>query len=106
MIEKLEISNSRCFTTHSVELHPTTLIVGRNNAGKSTIIEALRLIALVENRYKSLRFTPPPRWLEMSARTRGVAPSLSGYDINLDTLFHRYGDPPARLTATFARGDK
>ena len=31
-----------------------------------------------------------------------VAPSVEGIDVTFDTVFHRYNDPPAVITATFA----
>jgi predicted ATP-dependent endonuclease of OLD family len=65
MLTQLRLKNFRCFDDHTIPLRPTTIIVGRNNAGKSTIVEALRLVSLVENRYGALNFTSPPDWLDI-----------------------------------------
>jgi AAA15 family ATPase/GTPase len=46
MLTKIRLTNFRGFADHELPILPLTLIVGRNNAGKSTIIEALRFIAL------------------------------------------------------------
>jgi len=43
MLTRLEIENFRGFKKHEMPLNAVTLIVGRNNAGKSTVVEALRL---------------------------------------------------------------
>jgi energy-coupling factor transporter ATP-binding protein EcfA2 len=43
MYDLLEISNFRCFKELSMELKPITLIAGKNNTGKSSILEALFL---------------------------------------------------------------
>jgi AAA15 family ATPase/GTPase len=64
MLTKLRLQNFRCFKDHVVPLHPTTIIVGRNNAGKSTIVEALRLVSIIVNRYQFLNFSDVPDWLE------------------------------------------
>ena len=38
--KKIQLSNYRCFQSHAVELEPTSIVVGPNNAGKTTIAEA------------------------------------------------------------------
>jgi energy-coupling factor transporter ATP-binding protein EcfA2 len=82
-----------------------TVIVGRNNAGKSSIVDALRLISLVTRRYQNLNFAKAPNWLDIPRRHRGVTPSLRGVELNLETVFHRYSEPPASITAPFESGD-
>ncbi len=104
VITELSLTNFRCFEQHRVDLRPMTVIVGRNNAGKSTLVEALRLVSVVANRYRHLTFGTPPRWSDLPKRVRGVSPSLQGFDFNVDTVFHRYGDPPAAVRAGFASG--
>ena len=43
MLTFLKLENFRCFSNHEVVFSPLCLLVGQNNAGKSTIIDALRL---------------------------------------------------------------
>lgn len=105
MITKLHLQNFRGFESHTVPLHPTTIVVGRNNAGKSTIVESLRLVSLVTSRYRGLTFSNVPSWLDIPRIERGVAPSLKNTEITLTGVFHRYGDPPARIIATFLTGE-
>ena len=78
-----------------------TVIVGRNNAGKSTIIEALRLISIVVSRYQSSNFSNVPEWLDIPKSNRGISPSLKNLGFNFKTVFHRYGQPPAIIKAIF-----
>ncbi len=78
-------------------------MVGKNNSGKSTLVEALELVSAVVNR-KGANFVYPPRWLELPKFRRGIAPSISHLGLNLNTVFHRYGDPPAEISATFEGG--
>jgi len=81
-----------------------------------------RLISAVTERYEYLNFSDPPRWLrnqldspsaavrrqmlaEMSKwNNPGISPSIKGLDINLTTVFHRYGEPPAIIGARFDNG--
>ena len=102
MISELTLDNFRGYRNHTIPLRQTSIMVGANNAGKSTLIEALRLISIVTSRYSSINFTEVPRWLtELPRSYRGVSPSLKGVDFNANSVFHRLGDPPARITATF-----
>ena len=103
MLRTLRLQNYRCFADHTVPFTPNSVIVGRNNAGKSTIVEALSLIAAVVNR-KSAIFSVTPKHLELPRFQRGFVPSISHLDINFRTIFHRYGFPPAILTASFESG--
>lgn len=105
MLISLRLQNYRCFEDHTINLRSTAIMVGRNNAGKSTVIEALRLVSVVENRFKKLHFRPPPDWLDLPYIQRGVSPSVDGLGIDFETVFHRYGAPPAKVTAIFATGE-
>ncbi|HRK13877.1 MAG TPA: AAA family ATPase [Prosthecobacter sp.] len=102
MIAKLRLQNFRGFEDHELELRPLTILVGANNAGKSTIVEALRLVSVVASRFRNLQYQNPPRWVEDYVSDRVVQPSLAGLGIQFKHLFHSYGEPPAIITATFA----
>jgi predicted ATP-dependent endonuclease of OLD family len=101
MIKELKIQNFRCFSDHTIPFKPTSVIIGRNNAGKSTLVEALRLVAIVASRYKSLSYHNPISQQEIPKREVGVSPSLKGLEFNFQSVFHRYGNPPAIITAQF-----
>lgn len=78
------------------------IVVGANNAGKSTLVEAIRLIGLVVGRYKWLKYIRPPGWTDLSARFGGVCPAMGDIDLRGGSVFHRYEDPPAIITAQFS----
>lgn len=107
MLKSLRLENFRGFEDHSVGFSDRTLLVGANNAGKSTIVEALRLVSLVANR-PGLNATSPPDWLgDAAGAPYGVRPSLKGMEFELDgSAFHQFGSPPARITATFTSRGK
>ena len=104
MLTELFLENFKCFSKHTIPLRSTTIIVGKNNAGKSTIIEALRLISLVSNRVENLSFREVPRWLDIPKVNSGVSPSLDNQNFDFANVFHRYGDPPAKIKASFESG--
>src|SRR5438045_502223 len=98
MLDEIRITNFRGFEDHRLTFLPTTVIVGRNNAGKSTIVEALRLISLAVDFAKS-RYYVPRQWI-ISRRLRTAktrAPTLLSFEIDTDSVFHRYESPPATI---------
>ena len=104
MLSEVILENFKCFSRHTIPFRPLTVIVGRNNAGKSTIVEALRLVSLVVDRLEHLPVREVPRWLDIPSVNRGVAPALDHQDFDFSNVFHRYGDPPAKITAKFETG--
>jgi hypothetical protein len=104
----MRLRNFRGFADHTVRLHPATVIVGANNAGKSTLVEALRLVALVVERIRrgTGRIVPAPDWLDHPEADWGLSPALRGQaaDGFSESLFYRYGDPPAIVDASYAGG--
>jgi hypothetical protein len=103
MLQTLRLQNYRCFRDHTVTFQASTVIVGKNNAGKSTIVEALHLVAAVVNRSAATFVIAPPS-LDLPHFARCIAPKTSHLSINLQTAFHRYGEPPAIITAKFQGG--
>jgi energy-coupling factor transporter ATP-binding protein EcfA2 len=104
MIARLILHNFRGFEQHEIPFRDRTIIVGKNNAGKSTIVEALRLISIVVSRYRNLSFKNGPEWTGKGRAAFGVRPSLKNMEISFDGIFHRYADPPASITAYFQTG--
>jgi energy-coupling factor transporter ATP-binding protein EcfA2 len=104
MLTEIRLQNFRCFDDHTIPVHQCTIVVGKNNAGKSTLVDALRLVSIASTRFLTLGMRPPPQWGGIPMREVGVGPSIEGMEFNTENLFHRYGDPPAIVTAAFASG--
>jgi AAA15 family ATPase/GTPase len=60
MLIALKLLNFRCFREHEFHFGMINVCVGSNNAGKSTLAEALRIVALATARIKTAVFRPPP----------------------------------------------
>lgn len=101
MLVAMKLINFRCFREHEFVFAPFNVCVGVNNAGKSTLAEALRIVALATARIKTSVFRQPPEWLTIPRSNEGFSFSLQGQQINFETMFHRYGEPPATIRADF-----
>lgn len=104
MLDSIQLINFRRFDNHLIRFRPTTVVVGANNAGKSTIIEAIRLVSLVANRHGNLNFTKAPDWIDAPAAGFGVSPSLRDLNTNLATVVNTATGPPAQVVAKFTEG--
>lgn len=76
----VHLENFRGFRDHTVSLSPATVLVGQNNAGKSTFIDALRILAIAVRRATSARYVQPPDWLGSKVATG------FGYKISFETI--------------------
>lgn len=101
MLEKIVLQNYRCYDHHTIELKDLSIIVGKNNAGKSTLVEALRFVSIAVSKFRGSIYQPAPRWLDLPARIKGIRPSIKGFGFNIQNLFHNYGNPPCQITAHF-----
>lgn len=104
MLTEIRLQNFRCFDDHTIPLRQCTVVVGMNNAGKSTLVDALRLVSIVSSRYLTLPLRKPPDWGHIPLREVGISPSIEGMEFNTQNLFHRYGELPAIVTATYLSG--
>lgn len=105
MLKTLSIDNFRCYDNSTISFNRgTSILVGRNNAGKSTLIEALKIISSVTRKYRSLRLLPPPEWVGRKEVSYGVSPNVENMNISDRGIFNMYGNPPAIIEATFTNG--
>ena len=106
MLHRIELRKFKCFNNHNVTFKDICIIVGKNNAGKSTMIEALRLISIVLRKSKNGNYISPPDWAKLHLIDKGIRPSLKGIDFNSENIIHDYEDPPAKITAFFRTKSK
>ena len=103
MIQKLVIKNFRCYENSTITFNGTSILVGKNNAGKSTLIGALKIISSITRKYRALRFVTPPYWVS-NVDTYGVSPNVENMNISDCGIFYLYGNPPAIIEAQFSNG--
>ena len=103
MLEKIIITNFRCYEKTTINFNGSAILVGKNNAGKSTLIEALKILSTVSRKYKTARFVAPPDWVE-DERSKGITPNLVNMNIADHGIFNMYGNPPAIVEGYFTNG--
>lgn len=106
MLNKLALQNYRCFEKTEIVFKDLSVVVGKNNAGKSTLIEALRILSLVVNRCKNSNYFRPPNWLAIDDEAMGIKPSLSSIEFSPHGIIFMYGDGPAKIISEFDNGVK
>jgi len=89
MLEKIQFINYKCFENATIPLREITIAVGKNNAGKSTMIEGLRLLSLAiksgsKQSYKDL----PSIFQQRNKKSKKL--KLDSLKIDLRTVSHFY----------------
>src|SRR5690606_28198958 len=79
VIKSIALKNFRGFREHTVDFTPFCLLIGQNNAGKTTLVEALRIASAALKKAGSAQFTMAPD---------ALGPEITGavYRFSLDTL--------------------
>jgi len=94
MLRRLEIRNYKAFRAFDIDLGRRNLLIGPNNAGKSTLVSVLRLVA-------HLVRPGQLRGFERVDSGLGVLLDLDALDIPTANLGHNYARRPSKITAYF-----
>ena len=100
-LKTLNLRNFRGFSDHRIDFGPENVLVGKNNAGKSTIIEALLLVSLTQRKFRTARYLPTPDWIGAPVGSAGISPSTKTIEFDYVNVTHNYSSDPARITAKF-----
>ncbi len=107
MLEKIVIENYKGFKNYEINFSNENILVGKNNAGKSTIGEVIRVVSLATNSYKNAIFISRPEWLYKEPLIeKGFSPSTKRIKINLNNCIHKYEEEIAKITAIFKNKTK
>ncbi len=105
MIRILKLINYRCFEKSEIQFKKTTIIVGSNNAGKSTLTEAIRIVGLAARKLHHTTYVQAPRELNLPAITKGFYLHVEELDVDLRTIVYQYKeDTFAEVIAIFDNG--
>lgn len=102
MIRKLVFKNYRCFENSELDFKSLSVIVGNNNAGKSTLIEALRIVGFVAQKFKHTNYIPAPKEFGLPAIIKGIKINIELLKLDLRTIVYQYKeDVNAQVIAYF-----
>ena len=104
MIKNLRLKNFKGFQDQRIEFSKFSVVIGRNNAGKSSAFEAIRILSNVVAKFSTGKFSNRPPWLD--GEGIGILPPIDDQQRKPETLFFRYEDPPAVIEADFVNGSK
>lgn len=90
MLRRIKLKNYRCFEESEISFRNTSVIVGQNNAGKSTIVEALRILSVVAQKFKLVNYVEAPRGLGLPLATKGIKVNLDNLKIDFRSIVHQY----------------
>ncbi len=102
-LSSVKLVNFRGFKDHTVELTPTSVLIGMNNAGKSTFIDALRILAIAVRRAAAARYLKPPDWLDDVVLGMGYRISFETVDFDFENLkYNQNRSDPAQLRLNYS----
>ena len=100
-LDKVYLKDYRCFTNTCLHFKELCILVGKNNAGKSTVIEALRLIAVAGKKSNKAVFDVAPVNMGFSAYDKGIKIDTIKLKIDLRSIVNFYKDGIASISAIF-----
>lgn len=101
MLKKIELEKYRCFESSKVSIRDLTVIVGKNNAGKSSLIEALRMVVMATKKCTNTTYIDPPKSLGLKLSMKGFRLPVERLRIDLRGVVYYYKPDVARITALF-----
>jgi predicted ATPase len=99
VLHRLEIHNFKAFERYTVYVRGSAYLAGPNNAGKSTIIAALRTCANMLRRARRQR--PTDTFQDRGSEVLGFPFSSSQVDLVEENLRHEFRDVETRLVLRF-----
>lgn len=106
MLDSVQLKNYRCFENSNVKFKDITLIVGKNNAGKSSLLEAMRLITLAIRKATKTTYKELPVDLGAPLREKGFRLEAENLKIDLRGIVYLYENKVAKIISKFDNGCK
>lgn len=107
ILKKVKLENFKCYQDATILFKDLTIIVGENNAGKSCLIEALRIISRATQGAKKRSFRSAPKQFDLPISAKGFIIETDKLKIDLDTIIYFYNQANyAKITAFFCDGTR
>lgn len=89
-LKSIRIQNYKCFDDVSFSVKNINILIGENNAGKSTAIEAIKLLAFAIEKLKKGNFIECPKEISDVKRNRCVLLNITTLLINISLASYKY----------------
>lgn len=107
LLKKLQLENFKCYQKATINFKELSIIVGENNAGKSCLIEALRLVSKAAQGSKKRIYSAAPNDFGLPAYVRGFLIDTQKLRIDLGIIIYFYNQANyAKITAIFCDRSK
>lgn len=102
LLKKLQLENFKCYKKATINFKELSIIVGENNAGKSCLIEALRLVSKAAQGSKNRVYISSPNDFDLPAAVKGFPLDTQKLRIDLGIIIYFYNQAKyAKIIATF-----
>jgi len=102
-VTRVQLRNFKGFSSFSLKLEPMTILVGPNNAGKSTIVGAFRALSVA---LRTARTRKPEVLHLEDGNHRGYRIATDAIPISLENAQHNYSDEDAVATFTLSNRNR
>ncbi len=103
LLKKIQLENFKCYQKATINFKELTVIVGENNAGKSCLIEALRLVSRAAQGAKKRVYVSAPIEMGLPLSIKGFNIDTQKLRIDLGIIIYYYKSTKfAKITAFFS----
>ncbi len=106
MIDSVQLKNYRCFENSTIKFKDISIIVGKNNAGKSSLLEALRLVAMAIRKSCHTTYKQIPKEYGVDPRHKGFRLEVDKLRIDLRSIVFYYKSDVAQVITKLGNGSK
>lgn len=106
MIDTIQLENYRCFEKTKIKIKQIAVFVGKNNAGKSSLIEAFRLVAMAIRKSQSSVYKEIPLEFGLNPRIKGFKLDADKLKIDLRGIVYFYQEKNAKIITTLDSGNR
>lgn len=104
MIDVIKLENYRCFEKTKIRVKELAVFVGKNNAGKSSLVEALRLVALAIRKSTKTVYKEIPKEFGLGLSVKGYKLDVDKLKIDLRGIVYLYEDKIAKIMVSLDSG--
>lgn len=104
MIDVIKLENYRCFEKTKIKIKELAVFVGKNNAGKSSLVEALRLVALAIRKSTKTVYKEIPKEFGLGLSVKGYKLDVDKLKIDLRGIVYLYEDKIAKIMVSLDSG--